>query len=87
MPTYVYKCIECDHVFEVIHSYKDRLTNCKECNKDNTLKKQLNTPIYLANKAQNIKKKAGDLVKEEIRNKKEELEQQKEDLKKRNNKK
>ena len=85
MPTYVYKCTKCDHLFEASHSYKDKLTDCAECNGQNTLKKQLNTPVYLIKKIQNTKKKAGDVVKEEIRSKKEELKQQKEDLKRRNN--
>ena len=84
MPTYVYKCTACDKIFEIFHSYKEKMTNCTECGAEETLQKQLNTPIYLLKKKEQTKAKPGDLVKQEIKERKEELQQQKEELKKRN---
>jgi putative FmdB family regulatory protein len=35
MPTYDYKCSECGHVFETMHSMKDApLTTCPNCGKE-----------------------------------------------------
>ncbi|MFA6438154.1 MAG: zinc ribbon domain-containing protein [Bacteriovoracaceae bacterium] len=35
MPTYDYKCSECEHLFETMHSMKDDpLTKCPECGKE-----------------------------------------------------
>ncbi len=35
MPTYVYKCIENDHIFEVKQSFTDPpVTECEECGSD-----------------------------------------------------
>jgi len=31
MPKYVYKCRECDHVKEVVHSMQEKLKDCEEC--------------------------------------------------------
>ena len=87
MPTYVYKCDSCEHLFEAIHPYKERLEDCPACSEEKSLKKQLNTPIYLLRKNQNRKKQAGEVVREEIRRNKEELKRQVEETRKRSSKK
>jgi putative FmdB family regulatory protein len=87
MPTYVYRCDFCEHLFEAIHSYKERLEDCPACSEKKSLKKQLNTPIYLLRKNQDRKKQAGEVVREEIRRNKEDLKRQVEETRKRNNKK
>ena len=39
MPTYVYKCPDCEHEFETVQSMKDKpLTKCPECKKKNLFK-------------------------------------------------
>ena len=43
MPTYDYKCTNCDHLFETLQSIKaDRLKECPECKKE-TLKRLIGT--------------------------------------------
>ena len=87
MPTYVYKCSNCDHLFEAIHSYKERLYDCPACDGQKTLKKQLNTPIQLLKNIKTGKNKAGSVVKAEINRVKEEIKQFENNRKRENNKK
>ena len=43
MPTYEYKCNNCDHLFEIYQSMKDdKLTKCPECGKK-TLRRLIGT--------------------------------------------
>jgi putative FmdB family regulatory protein len=76
MPTYIYKCEKCLHLFEAFHTYKERLQDCPECEEKNVLKKQLNTPVQLIHKPPQKKQKPGEVVKEEIRKNKEEIQKQ-----------
>jgi putative FmdB family regulatory protein len=40
MPTYTYKCKECEHVFDIRQGMNDdRLTDCPECDKVDVLDK------------------------------------------------
>lgn len=35
MPTYTYKCAECDHEFDIVQRMSDnKLTDCPECEKE-----------------------------------------------------
>ena len=34
MPKYVYKCLECNQLYEVIHSFKENINTCAQINKD-----------------------------------------------------
>mgnify|MGYP003968685417 CR=1 FL=1 len=45
MPRYIYDCISCSGVFEIIHPYKELKTDCITCGKTDTLKKNLSAPI------------------------------------------
>lgn len=39
MPTYTYKCKECDHQFDVVQRMTDdKLTECPECKKEELTK-------------------------------------------------
>ena len=82
MPVYVYKCEKCLHLFEAVHSYKERLDDCPECKEKKALKKQLNTPVQLIYKSPRKKQKPGEVVEEEIRRNKEEIQKQKEEYNK-----
>ena len=37
MPKYCYQCEECNHGFEIRHSIRDRLYDCPECNRAESL--------------------------------------------------
>ena len=46
MPIYDYKCLECDHKFEVIQKFSDEpLKKCPECNL-NTVSKMVSAPSF-----------------------------------------
>tara|TARA_B110000093_G_C12832641_1_gene351782 strand:- start:600 stop:893 length:294 start_codon:yes stop_codon:yes gene_type:complete len=46
MPIYDYKCLECDHQFEVIQKFSDEpLKKCPECNL-NTVSKMVSAPSF-----------------------------------------
>ena len=34
MPKYVYKCTECEKIYEVIHSFGDTIKHCSDINQD-----------------------------------------------------
>jgi putative FmdB family regulatory protein len=39
MPTYDYKCSECGHLFETMHSMKEKsLTTCPKCGKESLIR-------------------------------------------------
>jgi putative FmdB family regulatory protein len=85
MPRYTYACTDCDFLGDIVHSYKEHPGNCPQCDQD-MLCRDLSKKVLLNN--QNIKKqqkskKAGSLVKSEIKNSAEELKRQKEELKNR----
>jgi len=77
MPKYVYRCKECEKVFEKIHSMSERLTDCESCNTIGSLLKVPTSPSI-----QYKDDNAGKVVKEYIENAKEELLAEKEALKK-----
>tara|TARA_Y100000593_G_C4233906_1_gene298462 strand:+ start:288 stop:539 length:252 start_codon:yes stop_codon:yes gene_type:complete len=80
VPKYCYKCKECEVEFEVRHSIKEKLYDCKTCDNEQSLQRipQLtNIP-----KSSTVgKQKAGSLVKEFIEANREVLKEQKEQRK------
>jgi len=87
VPTYVYKCSDCNHLFEAVHSYKDRLNECPSCKSIGNLSKQFNTPIQIVNHPTGVKNKAGSVVNREIKKLKEQIEEYDKNRKRENNKK
>lgn len=77
MPKYIYKCKECEKVFEKVHSMSERLTDCEYCDSIESLLKVPTAPTI-----QYKDNEAGKVVKEYIENAKEELLAEKENLKK-----
>lgn len=77
MPKYVYRCKECEKVFEKAHSMSERLTDCEFCNSIESLLKVPTSPLF-----QYKNDDAGKVVKEYIENAKEQLLAEKESLKK-----
>ena len=82
MPKDAYICKECQEVFEVVHSYKDKVTDCKLCGKTGSVSKFLGTPIKLRNKKIIKRKQIGEVVEKTIEDVKVEIEEQKKNLRK-----
>ena len=80
MRRYIYKCEECDIIFQTIHSIKEKLTDCEECDTVGVLKRIPSIPLVLSSKQGEEKRQVGSLVKEYIENVKEDLKDEKEDL-------
>ena len=72
MPRYAYRCGECDNLFEIFHSIKDKLETCQECSGSlNRVPSQ--TFIGLTQPTKSIEHKVGDLVKDHIEEARREL--------------
>ena len=83
MPKYEYLCSACENTFTEIHSYKEVLAECPECNALDTLNKVLNTPVNLSYKRVQKVSKPGMAVNDAIMSTKQEIEVHKEELKNR----
>ena len=82
MPTYCYKCTECEALLEFRHSYKERVSECTVCGKS-SLEKFLNTPVNFRSKKEDPNVKPGSVVNSTIREIKKEIKEEKASLKKR----
>lgn len=80
MPRYIYKCQACEIVFQKVHSIKEKLKDCEECETKGVLQRIPSMPLVLTKKQSNEKKEVGSLVKEYIEDVKEELKQEKKEL-------
>ena len=83
MPKYEYICDECGYTFTEIHSYKEVLTDCPECDASGTLTKLLNTPVNLSYKQVQKTSKPGTVINDAILSTREEIEVHKKELKNR----
>jgi len=81
VPRYSYKCLECEKVFNVSHSMKEKYTHCDmfECEKASPL---VRVPSSVVKSVKSRPKKVGQVVNEYIESTKEEMKQEKERLKK-----
>ena len=73
MPRYTYRCQNCEAVFQVVHSIKEKLKDCEECRLDNTLQRVPSMPLIIDKEEGNQKQQVGSLVKEYIEGAKEDL--------------
>ena len=80
MPRYVYKCQVCEIVFQKIHSIKEKLVDCCECNSDNSLRRIPSMPVVIKTTETDTKRQVGSLVKEYIEDVKEDLKEEKKKL-------
>tara|TARA_B100000424_G_scaffold196546_1_gene153860 strand:- start:151 stop:417 length:267 start_codon:yes stop_codon:yes gene_type:complete len=80
MPRYIYKCEECDLVFQVVHSIKERLLNCDDCSTENSLTRIPSMPLVLTKKQNAEKREVGSLVREYIESAKEDLKEEVESM-------
>ena len=76
MPRYVYKCSECEELSTIFHLISEIVEECPVCLKNNTLSKQLTTPLY-KNRNKHQDQKVGEITKEFIEKNKEVLEEEK----------
>lgn len=75
MPTYVYKCSECNQTFEYVQKMsEEKKTDCPDCEITNTLVKQISSTGFLLkgsgwyvtdfkDSKKNLEKKDGDKLK------------------------
>ena len=79
MPKYTYKCKECDHVFEMVHSMFMKLENCDACGSDGALFR-VPSLSYSTKNDTPVKSKPGSVVKEFIQDARKEVEEEKKKL-------
>ena len=78
MPKYSYKCIQCDNIITIYHSFKEKKTHCDICESPDSLKRLPSRFTLYKEKKTN---KVGSLVNQSISEFKDELEQEKQKLK------
>jgi putative FmdB family regulatory protein len=79
MPKYSYKCKDCEHVFEMVHSILMKLENCDACGSCGALFR-IPSLSYSTKKETPVKSKTGSVVKEFIQDAKMEVEAQKQEM-------
>ena len=84
MPKYIYQCIECTQIYEIIHSFGESAGTCTQINEDSQcgidsklerIPQQIN---YL--KKQEKKIKVGQFVNDHIESTKQEIKEYKEEM-------
>ena len=78
MPIYYYNCKECKETIKTMHSIKELLVDCTECESKDSL---VRVPShFISSKSIEKKSKAGDLVNEKIQEFTQELKDEKKRL-------
>ena len=67
-------------IFQKVHSIKEKLTDCEECDTENILKRIPSMPLVLVKKQEVENRPVGSLVKEYIENAKDDLRDEKKEL-------
>ena len=67
-------------VFQKVHSIKERLSDCTDCDTNNSLQRIPSIPMILTKEQGTSKRKVGSLVNEYIEEVKEELKEEKKEL-------
>jgi|TARA_E500000331_G_C17055081_1_gene625706 putative FmdB family regulatory protein len=79
MPTYTYKCIECDHIFDEFHLMSETIDKCVKCDSEHVTK-VLPKSMNMVSRSNPSKPKVGNIVNDYIKDVKQELKEQKEQL-------
>tara|TARA_R110002110_G_scaffold14221_12_gene66759 strand:+ start:979 stop:1254 length:276 start_codon:yes stop_codon:yes gene_type:complete len=82
MPKYAYKCINCENVFEIVHSIKIKLKKCEKCNTDDSLQRLPSSFIHGKTNSTLKDDKTGNVVKSKIEEFKKDLNKMKKEAKK-----
>jgi len=77
MPKYIYRCDRCEEIFELVHSMKDKLEICEEC-EGSLIRIPSLAFINSGQKKVATNHKVGDLVKDHIEESKRELRKEQE---------
>jgi len=83
VPRYLYLCRSCNASTEAVHSYREKLSECKKCGDENGLQKDLSTPITTRASMPPTPQKVGATTKEAIEEAREQVKVAKKQLKKR----
>ena len=79
MPKYFYQCDKCKISFEIVHSIKEKLHDCVDCNVSGSLSRLPYAPLTF--KTHDKGAPAGELVKRFIKENQQETKQQKKEYK------
>ena len=79
MPTYTYKCIECDHIFDEFRLMSETIDKCVKCDSEHVTK-VLPKSMNMVSRSNPSKPKVGNIVNDYIKDVKQELKEQKEQL-------
>ena len=77
MPRYVYKCQDCEEIFEVMHSMSSVYDNCDFCQSSNICK----IPAKVSLRLTRSEKQTGEVVKQHIKEALHDLKKQKSEAK------
>jgi len=77
MPRYRYMCEECTTIISVIHLIDETVTDCSECEAEDSMKKMLSTPHIAATTKPSSTTAVGSLTNEYIQLNREILEEEK----------
>jgi len=80
MPRYIYKCQACEIVFQVVHSIKEKLTDCEECDSKETLQRIPSMSRVLVKSQDADERPVGSVVKEYIESVREDVKEEKREL-------
>ena len=80
MPTYTYRCDQCDIVFDKFHSMSETVEACESCG--SKVKRQLGSLTNIRRPASRNSTKPGSIVKKHIEEMKQDLKQERERIKK-----
>jgi len=80
MPRYTYRCQNCDAFFQIVHSIKEKLKDCEECQLADTLQRIPSIPFVIDKLTTAEKRPVGNVVKEYIEDVRDELQQEKREL-------
>ena len=80
MPRYLYRCRECEVVFQTNHSIKERLTDCEECETAGSLRRIPSMTRTLTKNTNEEGRSTGNLVKQYIEDAKQDLKEEKKEL-------
>ena len=84
LPKYVYRCSECEKIYEVIHAFGETISRCSEANENSkcsdtpTMKRVPQTINFI--KKQEKKAQVGQIVNDFIKDTKKEVEEYKEEM-------
>ena len=81
MPKYCYFCKSCEEYFDLIHSYREKITECVLCESKDSVYKFLGQPINLNKKTEPNKRPVGKVVTDTIEEIKQEIKSERKTLK------